>query len=182
MKWNWGDCMKSGKDNVVYKEEQSLPRWVWYIFSLPGFFVIVISFLQLVLRIEVGTKPMSNADLIVTAIIFGVLLPIIILFLRLRIEVTESEIIVKLLPFYRRRISFEHIKRIKRVQIQPLREFGGRGIRWNGAKWGIILQGTKGVELELKEGIPVVISTRYSEKFAAIVEQLHEQADRDPFS
>jgi len=160
--------MNAGKEKVIYQEVQSMPKWSWFIISIVAISLWVMAFLQLVLGMEIGSTPMPDLDLIIVAVVFGLVMPVAFMLLKLRIVVTDKQIDVGLHPFYKRRIPFGQIKRIKPADIQPLLEFGGRGIRWNGAKWGYILGGARGFELELEKGLPVVISTKDADKLSAV--------------
>lgn len=136
--------------------------------------VWVLAFIQLILRKEVGTKPLTDEAVMAMLVVFGILLPIGISLVKGRIIITESRIKVSLLPFYYQSILLESIEQTKIVQIDPI-QFGGRGIRWNGRKWGFILQGAEGVELELTQGIPLVISSHNSTQlFRALNESMDE--------
>ncbi|GFN30815.1 DUF6141 family protein [Paenibacillus xylaniclasticus] len=168
--------MKLAQDNLFYREVQALPGWVLAVITIPGLYILCIACLQLGFGMEIGSKPMSDTGLVVMAILFGLLLPIVFICLRMSLVLTQTHLMISFKPFCKRVIPIQQIRRIHPVQMKPLAEFGGKGIRWNGAKWGVIFEGTNGIELELQDGKPVVISIKDMEQFTAILNKLLEQA------
>ncbi|GGG13767.1 hypothetical protein GCM10010916_33360 [Paenibacillus abyssi] len=84
--------------------------------------------------------------------------------MKARIVITKHEMIISILPIYKKSIILESITYIKQIGIKPIQEFGGWGIRWNGKKQGLIMQGDEGVEIGISNGKSLVISSRNAEK------------------
>ncbi|MDF2668923.1 MAG: hypothetical protein K0R67_1229 [Paenibacillus sp.] len=155
--------MHSDKE-ILYKEIQRLPKWTWIFFLLPAFLFWGIAYVQIILGKTVGNNPMSDTGVVIMALLFGILLPALLLYMKAGIVVTRQEIIISLLPIFRKKISLDAISDIKMVGIKPIQEFGGWGIRWNGKKSGLILSGDKGIEIHFKNANPFVISTKNAEQ------------------
>lgn len=159
------------KDDLIYHEKHSLPKWTWFIMVPLVLLFWGIAFVQVGLGIEVGNRPMSDGGTIAMAIIFGLLFPVMFLLMRGEVKVTREAIMITFSPLYRKRIELSSIKKIEKVGLKPLREFGGWGIRWNGMKWGFILDGDGGVEITSPPNKIYVISSRHAGELYKILEE-----------
>jgi hypothetical protein len=161
-------------NQILYKEVQRLPRWTLIFFISPALLFWGIAYVQIVAGKTVGNNPMSGTGVIIMALLFGLLMPAMFIFSKVKIIVTKQQIIISLLlPIFRMIIQFEKIEGIKQIGIKPIQEFGGWGIRFNGKKWALILEGNEGIELQLNNAKPFVISTKNGDKlFNAVKENL----------
>lgn len=112
-----------------------------------------------------------DEDILILWIIFGVLLPGLLIGMRLRVEVDGDGISAMFIPFHRRprRIAFSDIATIEAAPYRPLLEFGGWGIRRGIRRWAYTVRGNRGVHITLHSGAHLLIGTRQSEAFMAAV-------------
>ena len=59
---------------------------------------------------------------------------------------------ISLTPFARRRVALTEIVTAQPRKSNPLREFGGVGLRWTPRGWAYLVSGNMGVQLELAAG------------------------------
>jgi len=159
------------REGVLYEEKHSMPKWSWIIIILLIFVFWGIVIVQLGLGIQVGNNAMSDGEAIVAALIFGFLIPAMLLLIRGEVKVTNESVIVSLTPLYRKSFEIKSIKKIEQLEIKPLREFGGWGIRWNGAKWGFIMEGNGGVEIITNQNKIFVVSSKNAPELFRILEE-----------
>jgi hypothetical protein len=86
--------------------------------------------------------------------------------IKYKIELNNERLLIGLLPFYKKKIGLDEIGSCKVVSINPLLEFGGWGLRFNGQKVGLMVKGNKGIEIILKnKEIYVIASERMEELY-----------------
>lgn len=149
---------------VKFREVQ---RTGWYIF-IPVLAVAGLIWYgfyeQIVLGEPFGDKPASDAEMWVLQIIFGLLLPYLLLSLKLVVQVDDQAIRVVMFPFLSKKMAFSEIKKAEVLSYSPL-AYGGWGIRWAPGKgWAYIVRGRQGVSLELKDGRKILIGSQMPEQ------------------
>ena len=168
---------------IIYKEEQwfrntfalVVATFVWVFMNLLfayGFY------LQIILKIPFGDKPMPDFGLILVGLfVFVITSALFYLFIK-----SKLEIIVALDGLYYRYIPFfSKFRKIEILQInfaesrlyRPLRDFGGWGIRYNmRTKTSCYnVRGNMGVYLELNNGKKVLLG---SQKPHELVNAIHK--------
>lgn len=92
----------------------------------------------------------------------GIALPILFFMLKLEVEVGDDGIYYRFFPlqFKHRRIGFAEIKSYKSVTYQPIKDYGGWGIRWgrNGKAYSV--GGNLGVQFELRNGKRILLGSK----------------------
>lgn len=169
--------MASG-ESVLFREEQSFPQLRLRItLAIPPLILGGFTFWQVVLGHPIGKQPPSNASLI-TLTIFLVIVYLRLVTVRLSTDVTPERIRVRMRGFWReRRLAPADIKSMKVITYDPIREFGGYGIRKTRRGTVMIAGGRRGVRLELSSGGVVVIgSTKPDELLSAIRKARREEA------
>jgi hypothetical protein len=151
----------------LFDEEQSFGqlrlRWM---LALPPAALSVLIIWQVVLGHPWGKHPMSNGGLIVLTV-FLWLVYLRLIRVRLVTNVLLGELTVGLQGLWRaRRIPFGNIKAVKIVTFNPLRDFGGYGIRSTSRGKAYVAGGTRGVRLELKDGSVLVIGSNRPEELS----------------
>lgn len=124
----------------------------------------------------VGPNPMPDSVLILFWLVFGLAFPIAGRTSRLITEVGPEAVYVQFFPLQARarQIPFETIETCESVSYEPLREFGGWGIRfgWDGRAYSV--SGNGGVRLTLSDGSQVLLGSTQPETLAnAITDRLH---------
>jgi hypothetical protein len=96
--------------------------------------------------------------------------------LRLETEVRADGIYLKMWPLHRsfRRISWSEVKRYEPRQYNPLREFGGWGIRWVPGKVAYNVSGNQGIWIERTNERSVLIGSQRVEEFVTAIDEVQE--------
>jgi hypothetical protein len=90
----------------------------------------------------------------------------------LYIAVTDKDIRIKFFPLKTKTIPFEEIVASNIRKYDALKEYGGWGVRYCGKlKKAYIVDGEYGVELLLRDGQSILLSTRHPEEFAKALQQ-----------
>lgn len=95
---------------------------------------------------------------------------------RLRTEVRADGIYVKMWPLHRsyRQISRDEIERYEARRYEPLREFGGRGVRWAPGKLAYGVSGNRGVWIRRTNGRSVLVGSQRAEEFVSAINERYE--------
>ncbi len=158
---------------VVFREVQRFRQWwVWLLvygiaaFSWYGFVQ------QIVLGRPFGSNPAPDWMMWLLVLLFGIGLPLFFHRLKLIVEVREDHIRIRYAPLTTREIPLAEIKRYEARTYQPIREFGGWGIRgWSKRKrMAYNVSGDRGVELELEDGREIMIGSQNPERLAQAIE------------
>ena len=92
--------------------------------------------------------------------------------LKLVTEVRDEEVYVKFVRLWRARtIPLDQIRRVAAVTYSPLLDYGGWGIRCGRKGMAYNVSGNCGVQLELKEGRPLLVGSQRSEELARAIEE-----------
>lgn len=110
---------------------------------------------QIVLGRPWGDRPMSDLALLVTGgtvLLFNA--GIVYFFRKMRLDVTVQGdgIHVRFVPFVRRVIRFDEIEEARARDYNPLREYGGWGLRFGPSGTAYNMSGRRGVQLVLRQG------------------------------
>ena len=155
----------------LYKEKQKFSQW-WLlglilVSTLASVGTLAVGMIQqLILGKPWGDQPMSDTGLILVsvmtiAIMGGVLW--LIFSMELQIEVHDRAIYYAFLPFiiHLRRIGIEEIESWEVSMYNPIRDFGGYGMRKSfGRKTAFNIRGNKGLMLKLKSGKTLLLGTQ----------------------
>lgn len=81
---------------------------------------------------------------------------------RVDIQVTDEGVRVRFFPLERRfvEILWENIAEIKTVQVSPLRDYGGWGLRWGQGGRAYLVSGTECVKLTLTDQSTLCLGSR----------------------
>ena len=137
--------------------------------ALPPVFVTALAVWQVGFGHRMGRYPISNGGLtFLSALLWAVYLRLVTV--RLSTELGEREIRVRMKGFRRRRsIPLEGVRAVKTVTFDPVKDFGGYGIRATKSGMAMVARGNRGVRLEMKDGTMVVIGSQRAEALAAAI-------------
>ncbi|NGZ77686.1 DUF6141 family protein [Saccharibacillus alkalitolerans] len=144
--------------NVRYEEKQGLPKVLIPLVAVPTLLIWGISLLQLLSGKPLGNHPLSDSEMRVMLLVFGVLLPLLILIVRGKIAVTEERLTLQLLPFFRKSVRLDEIVRVAPLKIDPLEDFASWGVKYRRGTLRFVLQGREGLRIELADGRSMVIT------------------------
>lgn len=146
---------------MEFRESQLVAAWVWVLMGL----VAIVSGGAIYIAEQASGTPW-----IALAPTLGVILVLVAL-MRMTTEVDEAglKVVFGFLPVYTRRIAFSDIGAVAAETYDPLREFGGWGIRGMGKNRALTMQGNQGVRITLKDGSRLLVGSAQAEEFARVL-------------
>jgi hypothetical protein len=146
---------------ALFQETQAFrQRHAKLALATPPAAILFITLRQVVWHHPWGTPPVSNGDLLFLSVLL-VVVYLRLITVRLATELRPAEIAVGLRGLWRkRRIPLDQVRAAREVQYDPIREFGGYGFRSGRRGQAYIASGTRGVELELRDGRKVLIGSQ----------------------
>ncbi|KAF0130972.1 MAG: hypothetical protein FD155_1241 [Bacteroidetes bacterium] len=167
----------------IYTEKQKFNQiWLWLLLLFSGFIPVVILgsglYVQLVKGEQFGNNPMSDNGLIFTFILTLILaIGLVLLFAtsKLTTRINKTGIYVKFFPFHWREHHYrwQEIERYEVVKYQPIREFGGWGVRYARKSKAYNVSGNQGLRLFFKKGNQLLIGTQESKNLTIFLERLN---------
>jgi hypothetical protein len=169
---------QSGDKRVSFCEVQRFRNtWVLFIVLPISLFLIILfgygMVKQLILGHPWGGKPMPDIALAIVgplAILFGIGLAYLFYAAKLVTEVRGDGLYVRFFPLTQQKIPFEDIGRCEVRTYNPIREFGGWGIRYGKGGKAYNVSGNRGVQLELSNGKRLLIGSEQPEELARVLE------------
>ncbi len=160
-----------------YEVQQFRQTWVW-ILVLPISLFLIILFgygmvKQLIFGHPWGNRPLSDTALAIMGplwILFGIGLAYLFYSMKLITEARDDALYVRFFPLTHQRIPFEDIRDCEVRTYNPIREFGGWGIRYGRGKKAYNVSGNRGVQLELSNGKRLLIGSQRPEELARAIE------------
>ncbi len=169
----------------VYRERQRFRQlWLWILLLVVAVTTIGIFgygiYRQLILGKSFGNNPMSDTGLIVTTVLM-VLLNIalfgLFIFGNLTTTIDRSGISYRFFPFHRkyRHIELRDIERWEVVKYNPIKEYGGWGIRYGKMDTAYNVSGNIGLRILLKDRKQFLFGTRRPEALRHFMEHLTKE-------
>jgi hypothetical protein len=127
--------------------------------AIPPVLMLVLVIWQVVLGHPWGRQPMSNASVIGWTV-FLWLVYLRLVTVRLVTDVRPAEVSIAMRGLWReRRIPLSEIKSAKTITYDPVRDYGGLGIRTTPRGKAYIAGGNRGVRLELVKGGAILVGS-----------------------
>ena len=156
------------KQKVLFFERQFMPAWALWLVAfvglvIPGFILFTQSMPALMIFM-----------LVILMIVFA-------LFATMQTRVTEEHLLITfgLVPLIAFRYDLEDILVFEARSYQPMKEYGGWGIKGSKQDRALSMQGNEGVQLEMrsKEGgtWKLLIGSQVAEKLEAIIRDAKQQ-------
>ena len=156
------------KQKVLFFERQFMPAWALWLVAfvglvIPGFILFTQSMPALMIFM-----------LVILMIVFA-------LFATMQTRVTEEHLLITfgLVPLIAFRYDLEDILVFEARSYQPMKEYGGWGIKGSKQDRALSMQGNEGVQLEMrsKEGGTwrLLIGSQVAEKLEAIIRDAKQQ-------
>ena len=162
--------MAAKSPDMLFHEVQSLRQWHGRIvLALPPAAVLFIAIRQLVFHLPWGHPPMTNGSVIfLTVLLLAVYIRLVTV--RLVTDLFPAELSVGLRGLWRsRRVPLMSIDTATAVQYDPIKEFGGYGIRSSSRGMAYIASGNRGVELKLVEGRKILVGSQRPDELARLI-------------
>lgn len=157
--------MKSS--DPIFEERQSFRQlWLWLLIGPILLFSMIISWLL-----------KKEADPLLPVILSNiVILFVIILFIILRLEtrIVDEGIFYRFFPLQRkfRSIKMAEIEKLEVIKYNPIRDFGGWGIRYGLKGRAYNVSGNMGLMIYRKDGKRILIGTRKPDGLREVIEKL----------
>ncbi|MCZ2223975.1 MAG: hypothetical protein LC122_10125 [Chitinophagales bacterium] len=165
-------------NEILFKEIQKFRQWwLWIIILIVDGIFLLGFFIQVILGKQFGDKPMTNQGLIIAV---GLLLLINIIFANVNLEtfIKNDGIYFRFFPFH---LKFKHyawneLSKIYIRQYEPLKEYGGWGIRFSlsGKGKAFNVYGNIGLQLEFNNKKKVLIGTNKPNELTKALEKLNQ--------
>jgi len=142
----------------MYREVQRFrQRWLWALLGGIALFMLVL-------------KPVSWFGLVIVGAVAAFLYS-----LRLETEVRADGIYLKMWPLHQsfRRIPWTEIDRYEPRQYNPLREFGGWGIRWVPGRVAYNVSGNQGVWIERTSNRSVLVGSQRVKDLTNAIDEVY---------
>ncbi len=142
---------------IHYEETQYFRQtWLWALLVISGVPAALLGIVGVVTESGAGTNVLLWVA-VVLVVVFG---PFMILYrANLRIEARDDALMLRLWPFHlrARRIPYAEIDSITAVEISPISDFGGLGVRIRPTfyRWGIRLNGPVGYIVAGKSAVRI---------------------------
>jgi len=169
-------------NNIIFHETQKFNQvWLWFavlfIAGLLWYGVIK----QLVFNIPFGSKPKSDAVLLILWIILGIALPAFFYSLKLITKVRSDGLYIRFFPlhFSFRRIPLDELKRYEVRTYRPIWEYGGWGIRWGLKGKAYNVSGNRGVQLEFLNRKRLLIGSQKPEELVNAIDLVLRKRDKN---
>ncbi len=169
-------------DPVIYREVQKFDQlWLWLMLLIPASFVWYGAIEQLIYGRPFGNNPLTDTWVIVIWAVFGVLMPLFFLSVRLIIVVKNSGLYVRFFPIH---ISFRHypyeiLDSYETITYRPILDYGGWGIRY-GLKGKIYnIKGKNGLMLKFRDGADLMLGSQEADILLMSIDQGRNRKKND---
>ncbi len=167
--------MDNGIGDVHFRETQPMNRVGWVMFFVAA--LAALMWYTLVMQVfmgqPVGTSPGPDWMVILFWLLFGIFFPLAFYFLQMEVVVDPQAVRIRYRPFVDRTIPLVEISDCGARTYNPVREYGGWGIRgMMGSKRAYTTTGTEGVELMLRDGEQIMIGSQHAELLAKAINDL----------
>lgn len=152
---------------VLYREVQGFWRNQYLLVLAP-----TESLISGVILMAIGSQsgPRDQLVLLGVWLAFGLVLPVLLLTLRLRTEVTPTHLRAGFVGFPKWRIPLDQVELAEAVKIDPIRDLGGWGIRWKKRfGWVQNVWGEHAVVVTLVDGRRRTLGTREPEELSGAI-------------
>lgn len=133
---------------------------------------------QIFLDKPFGNNPASDTVVIILAIVFGFVFPVVFYKVNLTTEVRGDGIYYRLFPFHLsfHKIELEDIIECKVRTYSALKDYGGWGIRYGRMGKAYNVSGNRGVQLKLSDGSRLLFGSQKPEEFATAINSVSSKA------
>jgi hypothetical protein len=156
----------------LYHEEQRFRQWwVWVLVFAPAALAWWPFMQQIIGGKPVGQNPAPDWVVWVLWLLIGLALPLLFGRIRLTVEVTAEQVLIRYRPFSHREVALADIQEVQARQYNAVKEYGGWGVKgWSKDKMAYNVSGDWGAELTLKDGRRIMLGSQRAEELAAAIE------------
>ena len=158
-------------ENNQYLETQRMRMWwVYAICILISGGAIWAFISQIIFGLKFGSNPGPDWVIYITLAI-AFFLDWLVFSARLILKVNATGVSFRYYPFMSKKFSWEEIKEATVIEYDPIKDYGGWGLRynWNNRGKAYSISGNKGLNLILKNDKKVLIGTAKPEELKAFL-------------
>ncbi len=166
--------MAETRQEVIFRESQRFTqKWVWLLVTLMAVGIWIMTLVHFFFARPGQTSLSTDIIVVLSWALAGVGVPILFLTIELVTEVRTDGLYVRMIPFHLhfKRFTWGEIRECKAREYDPIREFGGWGIRWGKSGRAYNISGSCGVQLVLNDGRRLLIGSQRAEELAAAMKE-----------
>lgn len=155
-----------------FREVQKFTKiWIWLLLGFVAAVTWYMFIQQVLMGIPVGNNPASNMVVWIILIVFGITFPLFFTTLKLTVEVWDKGVMISFFPIKKRFVRFEEIEKAEAIKYNPIRQYGGWGIRmgWGGNAYNV--SGNEGVRLDLTDGKHIMVGSQRSKELEKAIKK-----------
>lgn len=167
----------------IFEESQKFDQW-WFKAIIYGSILVGIGpiLYQWIIRmrpaVRLDTMDDSNKELIITTVLISALLLGLWLFYQamiLKTKIDRTGVYVQFKPFHMREkyFSWDEISTCEVIQYNPLKDYGGWGVRFGRKGGAYNVKGNMGLHLILKNKKKLLIGTQKAEELEMFIDGLN---------
>lgn len=157
---------------LLFREVQQFRQlWIWGVLACSSLSALYAALMPFFLKDSWSENVVVNIILIGFGLIFGIFFPILFYTTKLVTEVRSDGLYLSFYPllFHRIKIPFETVVNCEVTTYNPLRDYGGWGIRYGSNAKAFNVSGDRGVLLELTNGDRILIGSHQPEQLASLL-------------
>lgn len=166
--------MAEAPRDVIFRESQRFTqKWLWLLIMLMAIGIWIMTLAHFFFARPGRTSLLADIIVVISWALAGVGIPILFVTMELVTEVRTDGLYVRMIPFHLKykRFSWGEIRECQARRYDPIREYGGWGIR-RGRKGGAFnVSGDRGVQLVFTNGRRLLIGSQRAEELAAAIER-----------
>jgi hypothetical protein len=176
----YANTMNHSRGGTIFSEEQYFTgTWAWPAMLVAAAGAWAVFLYQIAWKSAALVRTSDKIGAWVLLAVVGVLLPWLFRYLRLICTLTSDRIDIDYRPLMRTSVMLSDIAGCEARTYQPIREYGGWGIRWGGrGSVAYNVSGNRGVQLELKNGKRVLLGSQRADEFARAIRTAAGLQDR----
>lgn len=166
---------KQVNSQVLFREVQKMNQsWIWLIIAIPVVLSWYGAYQQLLLGKPYGDNPAPDWMMLLLFLVLGILFPVFFYSIKLVTEVRKDGLYIRFYPFHRffKTFPFETIQNYKVLTYNPIRDYGGWGIRYGPKGKAYTTAGNRGILFEFADGKKVkklMIGSQVPEKLSEAI-------------
>ncbi len=166
---------KSEPDEIKYEEIQNIKAvWIWIIVIITAVGVWTVFMAQIILKFDMGGKPIPTVPLFFAWIVSGMFVPYALGSFKLIIQVRRKGIYVSFPPLRSSFviISYQNIEKCYTREYDAKKEYGGTGIMKGESGLSYSMSGKMGVQIELKDGRKILLGSQKPDELGKAIEEM----------
>ncbi|MQG18778.1 MAG: hypothetical protein FI687_03265 [SAR202 cluster bacterium] len=159
----------------MYQEYQKIRSWWIRIpILISSLFCIYICLQQILFSQSLTDSATTDIIVVVIILIIGIGIPAFVQLVRLETTIQEQNLNVKYWPFHLKPIKFAiiDIKKAEAITYNPIKDYGGWGIRYGIKGKAYTLNGNKGVLLTFNNTQKILIGSQNHKKLCASINEI----------